>query len=610
MLYNLLEKKNPLYTAGKVTIATALAGLLVFAFVFLFNAGKTELMRVEAQTATTTLTVLNTPPVWVASSTELIESSVTNPTNSGSVVSWVAVATDPNQANYYLLICAATNAPSSTNGGAPRCNGGTQWGVSAPTPVGTQATVSTTTSEIAPFAQSNNWYAWICDDDAVNARCNASFTNGTNATNTSPFVVNFRPTFSAFGNNSPTDPGGVVTFSSTSSDPDGNNISLIVCNTNSYSTTTNTCNGITLASTTGSTTSNATALYQLLSVIRDANYDAFGFLFDQFGHEASGGAQGTNSQFTVNNVAPTVGTSTISINGGLDISLTQGGQQTTGITLAFETTDANSCRTITDTLEVVNYRASLYHTPTYSSSTCSGFTAGHYNPNYCYTSAVATTTWNISCTASSTSCALGGGDATMNWSCTFPLWHITNPTDSGSFYELDQWRAAVAGIDDDNATGTQSESGNSVDVDSFPFFDLLDPAIPYGQLEPGQNSGTLNASTTIESLGNTGLNQLLTGEDMCTTFSVATECRPSATSTIPAAEQEFGTSTIAYGTGQDLSSTSPQLLQLRIPKSTSTSTPETREIYWGINVPGALTLAGSYTGLNTFQLAVSASSTW
>lgn len=610
MLYNLLEKKNYMYTAGKITIATALSGILIFAFLFLFNAGKSEIMRVEAQSATTTLTVLNTPPSWVASSTELFESSTSSPTNSGDLIRWVAVATDPNQPNYYLLICSTSAAPSSTNSGAPRCNGGIQWGVSAPTPINTQALVSTTTTEVAPFANSNNWFAWICDDDATFARCNSSFTQGTNATNSSPFIVNFRPTFTNYTNSSPANPGALVTFYSTSSDPDGNTVQLVVCSTATYSTSTNNCGANTLATTSPLVTTNATAAYTLLAILRDQNYDAFGYIVDQFGHEAIGATQGNNAQIIVNNVAPTVSDGTIIVNGGGNITPDVPAGQKTGLTLSFTTADANSCRTSGDTLEIVNFGLALYQSPLKSTSSCDAFASSTYNPNDCYTSAVATTTWNLVCTASSTSCALGGNDPDMTWSCTFPVWYVMNPTDANSFYFNDAWKAAVAGIDDDNATGTLGISVGSTTVNSFTSIDLLTAAIPYGQLEPGTDSGTLNASTTARSTGNTGLDQSLQGESMCGTYTPSTECPNSASSTIPETQQQFGTSSVAYGSGFALSSSTPQLLQIGIKKSTSTITASAGNTYWGIGVPSAITLAGSYTGLNTFYAVTAASSTW
>lgn len=608
MLQHLIDSKGHVLIAGKITIATAFVGMLVFAFVFFFNAGQTELMRVEAQQgATTTLTVLNTPPQWVASSTELIESSVTSPTNSGDTISWVAVATDPNQANYYLLVCSTSATPSSTNSGAPFCNGGTQWGVSAPTPVNTQAIVSTTTTEETPFSNSNDWFAWVCDDDPVYARCNATYTNGTNATNSSPFIVNYRPVFDSMSNDSPKNPSETVAFSSSSTDPFGDDLRLIVCSTNSYSTTTNTCNAQTLSSTTVGVSANPGASYQLPTIIPDDDYNAYGFIIDEFGHEAQGTGQGSNSIFTVSNVAPTV--TSIFINGGLDLAISQPGAETTGFTLAFTTADANSCRTSADDYEIEEYTLSLFRTGVGSTS-CNGTDAGQYDPNNCYPSILATSTWNLSCTAATSTCTSGGGDSTMDWNCTFPLWFVADPTDAGSFYESELWGAAIAGIDDDNATGTLATSTSGVDVESFPYFDLETSQITYGQLEPGQNSGTLNASTTIASLGNTGLDQLLDGESMCGTFAVGNECPNSASSTIPESQQQYATSSVAYGSGTALSSSTQQQLELNIPKTTSTSTPESRPIYWGIGVPGSITLAGAYTGLNGFYLVASEPEEW
>lgn len=608
MLYNLLDSKKRIFTAGKISLAAVSFGILIFAFVFLFNAGKTELMRVEADgTATTTLTVLNTPPAWVASTTEQFESSTGNPTNSGDKVYWVAVGTDPNGAAYYLLICDTSATPTARSNQSPICSSGVQWGVSTSTPSNTQATVSTTTTEVAPFAQSNAWFGWICDDDAVSPRCNASYTQGTNASNSSPFVVNYRPVFSSITNDSPKDPSQTVTFTSSSSDPYGDTMTLVICSTAVYSTTTNTCGAQTLATTSTPVASNPAAGYTLPAIIRDDTYNGYAFIFDQFGHEATGGAQGSASAFTVNNVAPTV--STITINQGADMTLTLPAGETTGFKLDFTTSDANSCRTSVDALEITNFTASLYRSAIGSTS-CDGTNAGHYNPNNCYTSAVATTTWNLTCTASSTSCALGGADATMDWSCTFPLWFVTDSTDAGAKFSAEDWRASVRGIDDDNATGTVGISVSGVEVNSLTALDLLSAEIPYGQLEPGQNSGTLNASTSILAVGNTGLDQNLSGESMCTTFAVGNECESSATSTIPESNQQFATTTVAYGSGQSLSSSTPTELELNVPKSTSTTTPSSGITYWGIAVPGTITLAGAYTGLNSIQAITSESNEW
>ncbi len=628
MLYNKTKMPPSVRTAGKITILTALTGVSIFAFIFIFNIGKTELQKVEAQSgaATTTLTVLNTPPVWTVGSEgrEAIESSTSTPTNSGTDVTWTGTATDSNGAPYFMIICS-TNATPTPQAAAdvfnlgtapPVCSGGIQWGVSTSTISGQVATVSTTTAEAAPFGEENDWYAWVCDDDPVNPRCSTEYSQGTDATNSSPFYVNSRPVFTAFGNSSPTDPSEVVVFYSTSTDPDiveeEDEIFLIVCSDATYNPNTNECGaGDHIASTSLGALANASSSYTLPNIIQDTDYDAYGYIFDEHGHSASGGAQGTNVQFTVSNVAPTVAGGTISLNGGDDLVLTVPGDETTGFTLDFTVADANSCEAVGGGDEITGYVASVFRNGV-GTTTCDG-SAGSYDPNSCYPSEVDSSVWNISCTASSTSCG-GPTDDTMEFSCTFPLWFIADPTDGlitdTPFYDQ-MWSAGISGIDDDNATGTMSTSTIDVELLSLVAIDLLDELIAYDQLEPGDGMANLTASTSLQVLGNTGLNQLLGGDAMCGTYSPSNPCPVSATSTIPESQQQYATSSVAYGDGDTLQGTSsPALLEIEIPKPTSTSTPVTGETYWGIAVPASITLAGSYTGQNVFSGVASDPNAW
>ena len=621
MLYNLEEKTNYIQTAGKITIAAALSGILVFAFVFLFNAGKTELLKVEAQTATTTITVLNTPPIWVNFAVEEFESSTNTPTNSGDEISWVGLADNSGGAPYFLIVCSGSATPTPTAAAdlgslgtaPPVCSSGVQWGVSTATVASTQARVSTTTTETGAFSgEILNWYAWVCDDDPVNPRCNNTFSQGLNATNSSPFHVNFRPTFTAVGSDSPANPGELLTFFSTSTDgnvvrgPD--NIFLYVCNGNDFVASTLSCVSGVLASTSGSVTDDASASFTLPSVFQDDNYDAYVFVVDQYNHPATGGVQATNEGFTVNNVAPTVPAGTISINNGGSMSLTNPAGETTNFSLEFETSDANSCVNTAATDEITSYTASLFRSGL-GTTTCTGL-PGSYDPNNCYPSSIATTTWNLNCTASSTTCG-GSSDPTMEWSCTFPLWFIAEPTDADSPFSAEGWVAAIAGVDDDSATGTETIGTTPVELFSFPAIDLVTAEIPYGSLEPGENTGTLDATTTILSVGNTGLNQEVEGEAMCPGFAVGSPCANSASSTIPDYSQEFATSSVGYNTtGANLSSSTPQFLLLQVPKTTSTSTYSQGVTYWGIEVPIDITVAGAYTGLNTFYAVTSSGTDW
>ena len=608
---------DQLHTAGKITVYTSFIGIIVFIFVFIFNIGESTIHHVDAQSnATTSVTVLNTPPVWTASSTEVIESSQTNPTNAGDVVSWTAVGTDSNAERYYLLICNTNATPTPNSNSAPTCTSGVQWAVSASTTSGSSATAATTT--LSGWSESNPWFAWICDGNSGSPRCNNTYSQGTNATNSSPFEVNHRPSFTVFTDNSPANPGQVVTFNSTSSDSDvsgtADTVKLIVCASAGFNTVTDTCTGTLLASSTVLVSANASSTYTIVIPTQDQNYSAFGYVIDNHGFEASGGAQGTDSTLTVSNVAPTVGAATISLVQATttDMVLTVESAQTTGFTLSFTTSDNNSCDAPGGASgdEITNYALSIYRSGV-GSTTCST-ASGAYNANNCYPSGLATTTWNLSCTPSVASCT-GSSDTDMTWSCTFPLWYIADPTDgiaSTTQYSTQDWRAQVQAIDNNAASGPLSEGSSGVEVTSFLAFALNTLSIAYGALEPGQTNATLSATTTIAATGNVGLDKDVQGSSMCTTYTNASPCAPSATSTIPESEQHFGTSQIAYGSGAPLSSTTAQFVDINVPKSTATSTQATSNAFWGIGVPGTITFAGSYTGQNTFTAIVSNSSQW
>lgn len=617
MLYN--EKQFPKFmqTAGKITILTAFAGVAVFLLAFIFDAGTQQLSRVSAQTATTTLTVLNTPPTFQQNAYEVIESSTTTPTNSGDVIQWRATGNDSNGAPYFLLVCSTSTAPtpgaasgpSNLGTAPPSCPAGTQWGVSAAASSSVPVTVSTTTSETGLFAggsysgEKHNWYAWVCDDDPFNPRCSTAFTQGVSATNSSPYHINKRPVLTNAYNNGPVNPGGTLGFLSTSSDPDTiggeDNIFIVVCDANNYNTTTNTCSSGFLASTSPGVTANATAAYILASIVRDNTYSAYTFLVDQHGHEAL--ANPIQNNFIVSNVAPTILSGDITLNNAANITLTVPADETTGFRLDFVVNDANSCVNTTNTpgSEITGYRIAV-HRSGIATTTCNT-TVGSYNPNSCYASQVPTSVWNLTCTASTTSCT-GALDDDIIYNCTFPLWFVADPTDAGTPWNAENWRASVAAIDDDAAVGSLVTSSIGQELISFVALDLITAAIPYGGLEPGDDTGTLSATTTILAVGNTALDQENIGESMCTTFAVGNECAVSATSTVPENQQKFGTSSLAYGSpfAATLSSTTYQQIELNVNKTTSTTTPSQGISYWGIAVPVSITLAGSYEGLNTF----------
>ena len=195
--------------------------------------------------------------------------------------------------------------------------------------------------------------------------------------------------------------------------------------------------------------------------------------------------------------------------------------------------------------------------------------------------------------------------------CTYNLWFVADPTDgtaTSTEYSTENWLASVQVSDDNFATSTLTETQTGNEMTSFLSFNVSTATIPYGSLEPGQDTGTLNVTTTIQATGNVGLDESLYGDDMCPTFPT---CFGAATNTIAIANQEFATSSLAYGSGTDLTaSTSPSELEINVNKTVATATLATGDTLWGIAVPGTITLAGDYTGQNTILGIVGESSDW
>jgi len=624
-MYTRDELPQYVKTAGKVTVFTAFTGLLVFMVAFIFDLGNKEINQALAQnSATTTLRVLNTPPVFDVLPYEIIGSSTTTPTNSGDTVSWGAVATDSNGAPYFMIVCSTADAPTAnSNAGTlgtapPACEapGAIQWGVSASTTSGDPVVVSTTTvdrndSGGGSFTESNEWYAWVCDDDINSPQCSLS-SQGAFATSTSPFNVNSRPELTSAPNDSPALPGDPFNFDTVAEDDDtdgeADTLFITVCDTNTlYSTSTNSCSDFRASSTVGTLT-DPTVPYTVPVPTQDQSYQAFVYVRDQHGHEALAPIQ---SDFIVANATPTVQDTSINMSGiggpGSDLTLTILAGETPSSTLTFEVLDDNSCLNFDSDPEISEVGISIFRSPFRATTTCSSTNASHYDPNHCYTSAQPPSSWDLVCTASSTSCA-GAGDTSIEYSCTFPLWFVADPTDFGPFAG-DDWVAAVQGADDNFATGTQTTTAFPRTLEQNLGLESVEGQIAYGDVAPGDISGNglnLHATSVIVNVGNTALDQQVAGQSMCSTFSPSTLCPVDETSTIPAPRQRFGTSTFLYlgPETEELSSSTPVTLEIDLAKTTSTSTPNPATTYWGIEVPNEITFAGDYTGLNDFVAEV------
>jgi hypothetical protein len=198
---------------------------------------------------------------------------------------------------------------------------------------------------------------------------------------------------------------------------------------------------------------------------------------------------------------------------------------------------------------------------------------------------------------------------------------VADPTDETAAniptaYAFDSWFASVAGIDDDFATGTLATTTSPIELESFPYIvlDSLSGAIPYGALEPGDDTVTLNASTTVLNIGNTGIDNEVRGSAMCDSYTFFTPCAVSTTSTIPASEQQYSSSSIGYDSpgAIPLDAVACGSVEIDVLKSRATDTAlaATGTTYWGIGVPVDIELAGPYQGLNQFLVQVAEALDW
>ena len=103
---------------------------------------------------------------------------------------------------------------------------------------------------------------------------------------------------------------------------------------------------------------------------------------------------------------------------------------------------------------------------------------------------------------------------------------------------------------------------------------------------------------------------------MCTTCTAADSCDAggvNAGTKIPVLNQKYASSSVAYASAFAYAltaSTSPGLLGIHVLKTIATNTIQTKNTFWGISIPGTITLAGNYSGQNTITALVSSSTNW
>ena len=545
---------------------------LVFGLIFSFSGLRFNLRfsEVKADDASTSVEVGNVAPSFTVAPHEDPaswgggDSGGSGPTNAGDDVTFKATATDANGDQWKLLVCKTAGVSGVD------CDGGAsdRWCVSASAVnSGSENSCAYTTSD--SDAQSNDWYAYACDAQSCSSVNQGSGNSG------SPFKVNHRPSFTAASNNGPKDPGQDVTWTTTVSDSDDDTyqdqVKLYVCATSGFNPSSG-CTGTQLCASNW-TTSNPSCSYSIPTPTPDTTYNAYVYVIDWHSFAASGGQQGANSSYAVNNVAPSV--SNVTLNNGNNIDLIE--SSTKDVTVTATVSDNNSCQDI-QTVKTSVYRSGI------GWSGCD--TEGEANENYCYAL--------ITCTYDTGTCT-GSNDVDATYTCTVSIWHDADPTDSGTQYPDQNWLNTVIGYDE--ALSGYTEISTGVEMNSLVALDVTN-AINYGTLAPGGENDT-DKTAAVTATGNVGLDAEYSGTNMT-----------SGGNSIPVSQQKYDLTGGKTWSNMDytLSGTATER-ELNCQKTTNHTNPATKNTYFRIRIPDNQP-TGTYSGTNTFGAVKGETGDW
>ncbi|MEZ4156403.1 MAG: hypothetical protein R3B52_00285 [Candidatus Paceibacterota bacterium] len=178
----------------------------------------------------------------------------------------------------------------------------------------------------------------------------------------------------------------------------------------------------------------------------------------------------------------------------------------------------------------------------------------------------------------------GGSGNSETYTCTIPVYYYADATDAGSPNASDTWTCTLTPSDGDGAGTTSSDT---IEMASLLALEITESTIDFGTIDPGNDTGGSNSTTTITNTGNVDMDPLLSGTNMT-----------SGANSISASNIEYAADAFTYGAGTSLSGLSAAL-DITLPQPTNDGNPTTTDtISWGLGVPPA-TAAGTYTGTNT-----------
>lgn len=177
------------------------------------------------------------------------------------------------------------------------------------------------------------------------------------------------------------------------------------------------------------------------------------------------------------------------------------------------------------------------------------------------------------------------GDA----SGTVAVWFFADSTDASStLYSGETWQAQVKAVDAANASSTNTDP-LPPELNTLWAINVTSN-INYGTVNPNENTSSTNQTATIKNTGNAAIDVEVSGANM--TFS---------SFTIAVGNQKYATSTFTYSscTVCTALSTIPVAYEVDLLKPTSSSTPITYDVFWGLAVPDGKP-PGTYSGSITF----------
>ena len=534
-----------------------------------------SLPEAQADTASTTVEVQNAPPTITVDPAEVPASTSTSPINIGDTLTITVTATDGESNSYYLIICSSDSIIASTTDHTSHTCTDTTFGSSTLTATGDVATTTFTVADPVPSAETDAWYAFVCDSHTTQSDCSNSSQGSSpgSGDDSSPFYINHAPVLTSVSTTDDNkDPGNadgnfVVTATTTDTDVAGglDELTLYICDSPGWSVATE-CDGSILCQGTSTSPNISCDFASGTPVAADGDYEYYAYVKDQHSFAATSSATST---YSINNVAPVV--SNVIINGSKDIILNMKGMdEYLATTSSVSISDNNGCS------DIVSATSTIYWSDVTDEYNCAG------NDNNCYPIA------STHCEIVSGSCA-SSSDASLAYICSTTLAYHAIPTDdaTSSPYETSNWLAGITAFDDDGAYGTAT-SVSGVEVTTLIALHVSEDAIPYLTIKSGENTGTYNATTTIINYGNCPLDSGVDVDNM------------TGPDTIEAENQQFATSTFTYGSGTWSVEQASSTLQVDIVAAKPTSqTDVSDEIYWGISIPSGKP-SGNYAGINTF----------